>query len=132
MDYFIPTTVKYSEAFKMTVVKEIEKGRLNKSQAMEKYGIRGSETITRWLKKFGKNHLLGKVVRIEMEDELSEIKRLKKEKKELESALAQTQMEVLALESLVEIAKDDYGIDLKKKIGEKEFNLRRKRQKKRK
>lgn len=115
------TIYRYSLAFKQKVVEEIEKGKFTLSEAQKVYGINGGETIQSWIKKLGKNHLLNKVVRIEMKDEKDIIKELKKEKKELESALAKSQVKIYALEALVEIAKEEFGIDLKKKDGSREL-----------
>ena len=81
--------IRYSEAFKRHVVKEIEEGKFRTfKEAREKYGIKGCATITFWLKKYGKQHLLLKTVRIEMPDEQNTIKQLKKKIKQLEKALA--------------------------------------------
>jgi transposase-like protein len=60
------------------VIAEIESGKLSIEQARKIYNIGGSATISKWIKKYGKNHLLGKIVRIEMADETSELKKLKK------------------------------------------------------
>lgn len=118
-----PRIVKrYSSAFKQKVVSEIESGKLTISEAREVYDITGIGTIENWLKKFGKAHLLNKVVRIEMRDEKDKIKELVREKRALESALAQTQLKLLAMESLLEAAGEHFGLDLeqlKKKSGTK-------------
>ena len=46
--------VRYSEAFKLRVVRELEQGKLTSIlEAQRRYGIRGSNTIRGWLKKFG-------------------------------------------------------------------------------
>lgn len=108
---------QYSMAFKQKVVGEIERGERSIEESRRIYGIGGGETIQKWLKKFGKNYLLAKVVRIEMRDEKDRIKELEREKRELESALAQSQLKIISLEGYVEIAKEKYGIDLKKKNG---------------
>jgi transposase-like protein len=110
--------LRYSTAFKQKIVEEIESGEISVYGASNKYGIRGSNTIQQWIKKLGKNHLLAKVVRIEMSDERDKIKELEKEKQALESALAQAQLKIMALETTVEFAKENYGLDLKKKSGE--------------
>lgn len=114
-----PVVLRYSMAFKQKVVGEIESGKLTASEACRLYDIGGSTTIPRWLKKMGKNHLLAKVVRIEMKDEKDQVKELKRQKKELESALAQEHLKNLVLESLVEAAGEHYKVDLKKTFGEK-------------
>jgi len=108
----------YSLAFKQKVVSEIEAGDITVGQAARIYDINGHGTIDKWIKQLGKNHLLAKVVRIEMKDEKDRAKELEKEKKVLESALAQAQLKIIALESTIEIAGKRYGLDLKKKIGE--------------
>jgi transposase-like protein len=110
---------RYSLAFKQQVVSEIESGKLSPSKARRIYDIGGAETIKIWIQQMGKIHLLTRVVRIEMPEEKDEIKELKKQKKELESALAKEVLKNLALESLLEAAGEHYGTDLKKTFGEK-------------
>jgi len=104
----------YSSAFKQKVIAEIESGKLSIEQARKIYNIGGSATISKWIKKYGKNHLLGKIVRIEMADETSELKKLRNQKAELESALAKAHLKILSLESIIEGAEEELGIELKK------------------
>ena len=111
---------RYSLAFKQKVVQEIESGRLTRMEAVRKYGLSCNELVRQWIKRLGKNHLLNKVVRIEMPNEIKPndiIKQLQGEKQQLESALAQTQIKLIMMESLVEAAKQHLNIDLKKKFG---------------
>ena len=110
------TIIRYSQAFKQKVISEIESGKITKEGARRLYGIGGGSIIQIWIKKFGKLHMLNKVVRIEMKDEVSKLKQLEKEKKELESALAQAHLKLLAYESLIEVAEENLGIDLKKNL----------------
>lgn len=105
---------RYSTAFKQKVVSEIENGRFSISQAHAIYDITGTSTIQTWLKKFGKYHLLNKIVRIEMKNESSKIKELQRQKRELESALAQAQLKIICLESTIEAA-EEMGYPVKKK-----------------
>lgn len=123
-------THRYSSAFKQKVVREIESGKLSKNSARRLYSIGGSSTIQHWIKKFGKLHLLNKVIRIEMKDEISKLKQLEKEKKELESALARAHIKLLTYESLIEVAEEDLGIDLKKNIKFEPLKLPEKKPKK--
>jgi len=116
----VRTFYRYSEAFKQKVIEEIERGEISISKAREIYDIKGCGTIPFWMKRYGKNHLINKVVRIEMKDEKDKIKQLKKEKSELESALAKAQLKILRLESIIESAEEDLGIELKKSIEKKE------------
>ena len=105
---------RYSEAFKHKVVSEIESGQLSLSEAKRVYDIPGGGTIQNWIDKLGKSQLLNKVVRIEMKDEKDRIKELERQKQALESALAQAQLKILSLESLIKVAEDHYRIDIKK------------------
>ena len=86
--------IRYSEAFKIQVVGDFEKG-LFKSveEASRVYGIRGHMTVGKWVKQYGRNHLLKKVVRVEKTGELDELKRLKDRVRKLESALADSHIE---------------------------------------
>ena len=119
---------RYSLAFKQKVVAEIERGELRIGDAQRIYDIRGNETIQSWIRKLGKNHLLNKVVRIEMKDEKERIKELEKQVKGLESALAQSHVKNIALESLIECAEEHYQTDLKKNFGGKELGRGRKKE----
>ena len=107
--------IKYSDDFKLTVIKLLEDETFESIEAARRmFNIKGSSIISRWIKKFGKNHLLGKIVRIEMPDEIDQLKRLQKEQSELESALAKAHLKILSLESIIESAEKYLGIELKK------------------
>jgi transposase len=106
---------RYSTAFKQKVVSEIENGKLTISEAKLVYDIRGDGTIQIWMRKFGKTHLLNKVIHIEMKDEPNKIKELEKQKKQLESALAQAHLKIITLESTVKVLEEKTGVKLKKK-----------------
>lgn len=109
-------TKRYSISFKQKVIKEIEEGKITKSEARKVYGIGGSGTVEKWIRKIGKLHLLNKVVRIELKDEVSRIKQLEKEKKDLESALAQAHLKLIVYESIISVSEEEVGIDLKKNL----------------
>ena len=110
------TVNRYSQAFKHKVVSEIENGNLTITQAQALYGIGGGQTIQKWLQRLGKAHLLNKVVHIEMKDERNKVKELENEKRALESALAQAQLKIIALESTIKVLEEEAGIKVKKSI----------------
>ncbi len=111
--------MRYSQAFKQKVIKEIEEGKLSISEARELYDIGGGSTIQRWMKKLGKNHLLQKVVKVELKGEVNKLRQTEREKKELESALAQAHLKIMSLERMLEIAGREYGVEFKKKYDTK-------------
>lgn len=87
--------IRYSEAFKLQVVREIESGRHSCCYAASNaYNIRGTTTVSRWVRDYGKSHLLNKVVRVETADERNELKRLKAECRRLKEALADAHLDL--------------------------------------
>ena len=107
---------RYSMAFKQKVIREIESGKYSLREASKIYSI-SDQSLYNWLRKLGKNHLIGKIVRIEMKGEADRIKQLEAEKKELESALAKAHLKIITLESTMEVAEEKYKIDFKKNSG---------------
>jgi len=114
------TWYRYSEAFKLKIITEIESGKFSIAQSQRIYDIKSSATIYSWIKKYGKNHLIGKVVRVEMRGEKDKVKQLQADKQKLETALAQAHLKIVALESLIETTEEHYKVDLKKNSGKKE------------
>ena len=110
---------RYSSAFKLKVVNEIESGKYTIGEARRIYDIKGSHTIQYWIKQLGKNHLLSKVVRIQMKDEKDKIKELTNQVKVLQRALTQVQVDNICWKSLVEVIDEKYHIDSKKNFGAK-------------
>lgn len=110
------TTRRYSMSFRLMVVTELEKG-ATIGYLQRKYGINGGETIQNWVRSFGKNHLLNKVVRIETMGEKDRIKELERQLKEAKLALADATMEKRFYEILVEEANKEFKTDLKKNFG---------------
>lgn len=108
---------RYSLAFKQKVVSEIESGKFSLSQVRRIYDIGGGGTVYNWLRKLGKGHIIGKIVRIEMKDEKDKLKELQQKNQQLESALAQTQLRLLMAEAMIESVEAHYQIDVKKTFG---------------
>ncbi len=104
--------VRYSEAFKMKVISELESGELSSmAEARRTYNIGGGSTVANWLKKYGKNHLLGKVVKVETTDERDEKKRLKQRIEQLEKALADAKVKEVMSRAYFEVLCEDMGIE---------------------
>lgn len=103
--------MRYSAAFKAQVVREIEEGKLpNCGAAAKRYGIRGTNTVQRWVRKFGRNHLIGKVVRVETVDERDELKRLRQRVRELEGVVSDQALELALERNFVKLACREAGI----------------------
>ncbi|MBC2601261.1 transposase, partial [Puniceicoccus vermicola] len=106
------SAIRYSESFKLRVVRELEDGRFETiTQARRHYGISGTRTIHGWLKEFGKNSMLPKVVRVETPEEQIELKRLRERVKQLEKAVADQFIASEVEKSFLEIACERAGYD---------------------
>ena len=51
---FKRTQRDYTQAFKLAVVEQVEKGELTYKQAQDRYGIQGRSTVLVWLRKHGR------------------------------------------------------------------------------
>ncbi len=107
---------RYSTSFKMMVVQEMESGS-SLADVKARYGIKGGDTVQGWIRLFGKNHLLNKVVRIETMNEKDRLKQLEQENRLLKLKLAETYMAKDCLEELIKLANREYKTDLKKSFG---------------
>lgn len=112
------TVIRYSISFKQKVVREIEEEGLSLSEAARRYGIKGGQTIQNWLRKFGKNHLISKIVRVEMKGEKDRVKELEAELKRVKLALADATLKNDVLETIITLASDHYQTDIKKNLGQ--------------
>ena len=110
------TTIRYSNSFKLMIVQEVEEGSTLEA-VRKRYGIGGGATIHSWIKKYGKYHLLNKIVRIETMNEKDRLKELESENKKLKMKLAETYMAKDCLEELIKMADKEYSTDLKKNFG---------------
>lgn len=108
------TYKKYSEAIKRQVVSEYEAGS-SISEVNRKYGITGGQTVQNWIKKYAKEGLRHRYIRIQQIEEINQVKALEKRIKELEQALGKTTLEKLKLESIVEELEETYGLNQVKK-----------------
>jgi len=105
------STIRYSEAFKQQVLREIEEGKFASAHvAARAYGISGSATIQYWMQQYGRTHLLRKVVRVETPKEINETKELRKRVRELERAIANAHIDSRLDAAYLKIACESAGI----------------------
>lgn len=122
---------RYSEAFKRQMVDEIARGKFSSPyKAQMAYGIRGNGTVERWIRKYGREDLLPKRIRIETMAEVDRLKEARKRIKELEAALADAHIDNCLEHAFLEIACErmEVGlVDFKKKNALTLSDVRRKR-----
>jgi transposase-like protein len=112
----------YPLVFIMEVITEVQNGRISITRAQRKYGIGGHATIQKWINKYGKlggkkTQELDKMSKLELE-----MDKLKKEKQELESALAKAHLKMLTMESLIEIYEEEKVKKTEKKSTDKKLS----------
>jgi transposase-like protein len=88
--------IRYSKAFKLQLVREVESGKSCAWAVQRKYKIKGASTVMRWVRQFGSGRY-GKVLRVEKADEVNEAAQLRGELRRVKEALADAHLE-LALE----------------------------------
>lgn len=98
----------YSLAFKLQVIKEVEKGELSYKQAQKKYGIQGRSTVLVWIRKH--SILDWKELPVVLHKKTPEQKI-----KELEALLAIEKEKVHVLNVAIDIADDMLKTDIRKK-----------------
>lgn len=82
---------RYSEAFKLTVIRDIEENYLSMNKAAKKYDL-CDPTIKRWLEKYGKHHLLPIKILVMEPSEQDPIAAKEARIKELESLVVTMQL----------------------------------------
>jgi transposase len=104
-------TPHYSEAFKKQIVREFEKGLLNKDQLQRKYGLGGNSTVLKWCRKYGKfaYHTPTRNGRPMKDPQKQRIK-------ELEKKLKAAELKLKVYDKLIEITNRDLDQDVIKKI----------------
>lgn len=107
---------RYSAEFKQQIVSEFESGKFSVPQLERLHGI-SNQCIYRWIYKFSNFNDKGFRV-IEMKDSSEKkVKDLENRIKELERIVGRKQIENDYMEKIIELAKSELNIDLKKNYG---------------
>jgi transposase-like protein len=110
---------RYSESFKLKLLSELSGGNYTKSKLAKIYGINPS-TINEWIKKYDRKDLMNSRVMIETKDEISRLKALQKEVKQLKDLLIRKDLDKLVTDCYLEVAAENLGYknveELKKKV----------------
>ena len=99
---------RYSESFKLKILAELTKGNHSKRQIALTYGIQSS-TINVWIKKYDRKDLMNTRVTVQTDDELTRIKALQKELKQLKDLLIKKDLDKLVTDSYLEVAAENLG-----------------------
>jgi transposase-like protein len=101
---------RYSEALKLQVVEEFERGESRAVELVEHYAIGCPRTVYRWCRKYGRLTRATKIVRVIMKSEKALIK-------ELKETIAELTLENRFNKALWEVYEEDYKLGkVKKKL----------------
>ncbi|MAY82534.1 MAG: transposase [Flavobacteriales bacterium] len=107
---------RYSEEFKKSIVKDFESGKLSVLQLERLHGI-SNQSIYDWIYKYSNFNEKGYRVVEKKSSSQQKIKELESKIKELESAVGRKQIMIDYLETMMEVAKDELNVDIKKNFG---------------
>ena len=103
----------FSEEFKREIVGDFERGKFTVKELGKLYQVKDA-VIYRWIYKYSNfNHKSIQIVEMK-ESSTQKLKELEKKIKELERAVGQKQLHIDYLEKMIDIAKDELGVDIKK------------------
>jgi len=111
---------RYDDQFQRKIVREYLEGDLSLAQLGVKYGGIPRRTIHTWKKRFG-SEVAEEVVTFSMTaEEQKDVEALKRQVEALKKKLDYEQMKNFALETMIDLAKTELGVDLRKNSGAKQ------------
>jgi len=106
----------FSEDFKRNKVREIEKNITSVSEVHREYNV-SRAALYKWIYKYSMNMKKGVRQVIESNSDTKKIMLLKEKIKELEQIVGQKQIMIEFQDKMIEIAEEEYKIEIKKKSG---------------
>jgi len=111
---------KYDTNFRRKVAREYLEGDRTAVQLAEQYGIK-QHNVTDWVRKFSSDLAVQQeVIPIMTPEEQKELEALKRQLAAVKEQLDYEQMKNFALETMIDLAKDELGVDLRKNSGAKQ------------
>lgn len=115
----------YSESFKWEVVQDVLQGKYTKEEARRIHGIKSKCAVLYWMRKFSGNKNYRQPSEFEVKSEIMEKRELEKVNhakiEELEKALENEKQRSALWKKMVEVAEEEFGIEIKKKFGAKQL-----------
>lgn len=119
--YVKRTQKDYPLSFKLEVVREIEQGRISRSQAKTQYGIQGDSTIRNWLRKYGNfdwenqsTMQKGKSPQQRILELEEKVKLLEKQKSRAEHLAERANKKVILFDMMIDLAEKEFNIPIRK------------------
>lgn len=108
----------FSESFKRKKVVEIEKNMVSISEICKEYQV-SRTSIYRWIYKYSAMRKRQERQIVESKSDTKKIQQLKQQIKELEQIVGQKQIMIDFQGKMIEIAEQEYGVEIKKKLDSK-------------
>lgn len=108
---------RFSDGFKKSKVLEIETGKSTVSEVVKQYEV-SSTNVYRWLAKFGSKKKTERLV-MELDSDTKKLLELRKRLAEMERIIGQKQLLIDFQTKMIELAEEEYNIDIKKKYSSK-------------
>jgi transposase len=105
----------FSEDFKRQKVKEIERKQTTVSEVSKAYQVRANN-VYRWIDKYSHKDKNGVRLVVEMESETKRVLALLQKVAELERIVGQKQIMIDFQSKMIELAEEEYQVDIKKKF----------------
>lgn len=119
----------FSENFKKQKVREIELGLSKVSEICRQYEV-ANVSVHRWINKFSTMKEKKERLIVENKSDTVQLLELKKKVANLEQVIGQKQLLIDFQQKMIELAEQQYDIDIKKKFSGKQQNISGKKEKK--
>lgn len=106
---------RFSDNFKMQKVREIETGQTKVSEICSQYQV-ASKNVYLWVDKFGSMKNKKERMVVETDSDTRQLIDLKKRLSELERIIGQKQIVIDFQNKMIDLAEENYGVDIKKKF----------------
>lgn len=106
----------YSDKFKKNVVNEVLSGRISIEGIKRKYGIGGSNTVPRWIRKHRASQCSFTFM---SKNEKKTVEQLQLEIEQLKLELDYEKLKSEAFHTMIDLAEDEFKIPIRKKSGAK-------------
>lgn len=111
----------FSEEIKKKIVSEIDRNLTTVSEICKEYEV-SRTSVHRWLNQYSKWRKKGMKQIVEKQSDTNKLKALKEEIKELQRVIGEKQLMIDFQSKVIDIAEDEYKVDIKKKFGGKLYS----------
>jgi transposase len=105
----------FSKEFKRKKVTELERNQTSIAEISREYQV-SRASVYRWLYKYSAMKKKGQKQVLEVQSDTRKLQYLQEQLKEMERIIGQKQMQIDFLDKMIELAEEQYRIDIKKKF----------------